>query len=110
MHEAKDGKVLAGSCGKINPWSNNVTPWGSALTRISVDTRGLNCPLPFFKLRRALRDAPAGTVIEVLSTDPLAPGDFAELCAAQGHRLIDTTSDGRFDRTLIAVVAAPLTA
>jgi tRNA 2-thiouridine synthesizing protein A len=76
---------------------------------IKVDTTGLTCPLPFFKLRRALMGVAPGTLIEVLSSDPLAPGDFAELCAAQGHRLIECQLQGAAARTLIET-ARPLRA
>ena len=72
---------------------------------IRIDTTGLACPLPFFKLRRALRGLAPGTRVEVLSTDPLAPADFRELCEASGHRLIDTHSDGGVACMLIEVNA-----
>ena len=77
----------------------------TALTQISLDTTGLRCPLPLFKLRRALRDLAPGERIEVLSTDPLAPGDFRELCEAMGHQLIETRQQEAIARTLIQVGA-----
>jgi len=76
------------------------------VTLTQIDTTGLNCPLPFFKLRRALSGFAQGTRLEVLSTDPLAPGDFAELCAALGHLLLETTQDGPVARTMIVVGGA----
>jgi len=76
------------------------------VTDISLDTTGLNCPLPFLRLRKAIRTLAAGTRIEVLSTDPLAPADFRELCNALGHQLVSTTAEGAVSRTLIIVGAA----
>lgn len=73
------------------------------MTPTQIDTTGLNCPLPFFKLRRMLPGLAEGTRLEVLSTDPLAPGDFAELCAARGHLLIETIQDGPVARTIIVI-------
>jgi len=35
-----------------------------------VDSRGLNCPLPILKAKRALADMQSGDVLKVLSTDP----------------------------------------
>lgn len=80
-------------------------PGASALMPIKVDTTGLSCPLPFFKLRRALAGLAPGTLVEVRSTDPLAPDDFAELCAARGHRILRTTRQGAVATTVIAIAA-----
>lgn len=41
-----------------------------------LDARGLKCPLPVLKARRALKEVPAGGTLEVLATDPAAPRDF----------------------------------
>ena len=74
---------------------------------ITIDTTGLRCPLPFLRLRKALRGLVPGTQIEVLSTDPLAPGDFRELCAALGHGIFSSYEEGGITSTLIHVIAAP---
>ncbi len=71
-----------------------------------IDTTGLTCPLPFLKLRRTLRDVAVGAQVDVLSTDPLAPGDFRELCEAQGHDVISSEAEGSITRTRIRVNAA----
>ncbi len=72
-----------------------------------IDTTGLACPMPFFKLRRVLRELIAGATIEVLSSDPLAPGDFAELCEALGHQIVSSSLEGAVTRTRIQVLAGP---
>jgi TusA-related sulfurtransferase len=77
------------------------------LKTVLIDTTGLACPLPFLKLRKALRGTGEGTYVEVLSTDPLAPGDFRELCEAQGHRILASTLEGKVTRTIIAVKGVP---
>ncbi len=53
-----------------------------------LDVRGLTCPLPVLKARKVLASMAAGERLEVLATDPKSPADMAELCAAQGHRLL----------------------
>ncbi len=53
-----------------------------------LDVRGLNCPLPVLKARKRLAAMAPGERLEVLATDPKAPADMAELCAATGHRLL----------------------
>lgn len=56
---------------------------------IELDTRGLSCPLPVLKARKALRGLPRGGRLRVRATDPKAPDDFVQLCEAAGHQLID---------------------
>ena len=58
---------------------------------IELDTRGLNCPLPVLKAQKALRAMAAGGRLRVLATDPKAPSDFAQLCLAAGHSLVEST-------------------
>jgi tRNA 2-thiouridine synthesizing protein A len=55
----------------------------------TLDATGLLCPLPVLKARRALRDVPAGGVLEVLATDPGAPKDFEHFCRTTGCTLIE---------------------
>jgi tRNA 2-thiouridine synthesizing protein A len=60
-----------------------------------VDARGLACPLPLVKARQALMVLDPAAVVCVLATDPQAPGDFAELCEAAGHVLLESAeADG----------------
>jgi tRNA 2-thiouridine synthesizing protein A len=46
---------------------------------LTLDARGLACPLPAIKARRALRGVPPGSALTVLATDPEAPIDLAAL-------------------------------
>jgi tRNA 2-thiouridine synthesizing protein A len=50
----------------------------------TLDARGLACPLPAVKARRALAGLPAGAALVVLATDPEAPIDLAALAADVG--------------------------
>ena len=62
-----------------------------------LDTKGLNCPLPVLKTRRAMRDMNAGDTIEIVATDPLAARDFEAFCEATGHELVESRhADGVF--------------
>lgn len=58
----------------------------------TVDARGLWCPEPVVLARLALNACAPGTVVRVLSTDPLAPLDLEALCARSGHRYLHTSS------------------
>jgi tRNA 2-thiouridine synthesizing protein A len=67
----------------------------------TVDARGLTCPMPILKAKKALGGLTAGQTLEVLATDPAAPGDFVAFCSATGHDLIDNSAAGGTYRFLI---------
>ena len=52
-----------------------------------VDARGLICPLPVLRARKALQSVAKGAAIEVLATDAAALKDFPAFCAESGHAL-----------------------
>lgn len=56
----------------------------------TLDATGLKCPLPVLKARRALREVPAGGVLEVLATDPGATGDFRHFCETTGCEMVES--------------------
>ena len=60
----------------------------AASAAVTLDATGLLCPLPVLKARRALRDVPAGGILEVLATDPGAVQDFEHFCKTTGCRLL----------------------
>ena len=64
---------------------------------VTLDLRGLNCPLPILRARKALRALPPGSALEVFATDPLSPVDFAAYCEASGDKLVESVeTDGVF--------------
>lgn len=54
-----------------------------------LDTRGLKCPLPVLRARKAMKDLPAGGLLRVESTDPDSLQDFRAYCESTGHELVD---------------------
>jgi tRNA 2-thiouridine synthesizing protein A len=60
----------------------------------TLDARGLKCPLPVLKARRALKDLPAGGLLRVLATDPGATKDFAHFCETTGCVLVENGQEG----------------
>ncbi|MGH2948195.1 MAG: sulfurtransferase TusA family protein [Solirubrobacteraceae bacterium] len=54
----------------------------------TIDARGLRCPLPLIRARRALAGMAAGEILVVLATDPEAPIDLAALAADEGHEIV----------------------
>ena len=59
-----------------------------------LDTRGLNCPLPILKAKKALATLQSGNVLNVLSTDPGSVRDFQAFARQTGHELVEQTSIG----------------
>lgn len=55
-----------------------------------VDARGLNCPLPILRAKKALTDLPSGQVLKVMSTDPGSKRDFEAFTRQTGHELVRT--------------------
>ena len=54
-----------------------------------LDLRGLKCPMPVLKTRAALRRMPAGAVLEVATSDPMAVIDVPNLLRQTGDVLLD---------------------
>jgi tRNA 2-thiouridine synthesizing protein A len=57
-----------------------------------LDTRGLNCPLPILKAKKALADMRSGEVLKVLATDPGSMRDFQAFARQTGNELIEQES------------------
>ncbi len=63
----------------------------------TIDLKGLQCPMPILKTKKALTALAAGQTLEVLATDPGAPEDFQVFCKKSGNALIETSeADGVF--------------
>ena len=54
-----------------------------------LDTRGLNCPLPILKTKKALADMGAGELLRVVSTDPGSMRDFQAFARQTGNELVE---------------------
>lgn len=63
------------------------------MTTVVLDTKGLNCPLPILRVKKAIKDVPVGSVLQVLATDPGAVKDFEAFCRATGQQLVDWKED-----------------
>ena len=58
----------------------------------TLDARGLNCPLPILRARKALNQLTAGQILEVIATDPGSIKDFASFCDQTGNRLLSSNT------------------
>jgi len=64
-----------------------MAPAGTTLATIPLDLRGLKCPLPVLRVRKALIAAPAGSLIIVQCTDPMAAIDLPNLARETGDSI-----------------------
>ena len=69
-----------------------------ATSETLLDLRGLNCPLPVLKSRRALAKMLPGTRLRTLATDPMSAIDIPHMCNEDGHRLLNASEvSGRLE-------------
>ncbi len=59
-----------------------------------IDTRGLNCPLPILKAKKALSELESGQVLKVVSTDGGSLRDFQAFAKQTGHELLEQQTVG----------------
>ena len=66
-----------------------------------LDLKGLKCPLPALKARKALKGMAPGAEVEVLCTDPMAAIDIPNLLRETGDLLVDQSRDDSVLRFVI---------
>jgi len=59
-----------------------------------IDTRGLNCPLPILKAKKALAEMLTGQLLRVVSTDPGSTRDFQAFSRQTGNELLEQQTAG----------------
>jgi tRNA 2-thiouridine synthesizing protein A len=61
-----------------------------------LDVRGLNCPLPILRAKKALTDLQSGQVLKVMATDPGSVKDFQAFCRQTGNELLSHSEGPEF--------------
>lgn len=61
---------------------------------MELDARGLNCPLPILRAKKALNDLTSGKVLKVMATDPGAVKDSAAFAKQTGNDLLSSNESG----------------
>lgn len=56
-----------------------------------LDVKGLNCPLPILRTKKALSEMDSGQILHVLATDPGAAKDFQAFAKQTGNQLLSST-------------------
>ena len=60
----------------------------------TLDAKGLNCPLPILKTKKALNDMASGQVLRVVATDPGSVCDMAAFAEQTGHDMLSSGEEG----------------
>jgi tRNA 2-thiouridine synthesizing protein A len=61
-----------------------------------LDVRGLSCPLPILRAKKALADLQSGQVLKVMATDPGSVKDFQAFCKQTGNELLSHSEGAEF--------------
>jgi len=67
----------------------------------TLDTKGMNCPMPILKTKKSIKKLNIGDTLEIFSTDPGSVRDFASFCKATGNELLESGEDAGVYRYLI---------
>ena len=59
-----------------------------------IDTRGLNCPLPILRAKKALTELRSGQLLKVVATDPGSTRDFQAFARQTGNELVEQQTVG----------------
>lgn len=66
-----------------------------------LDARGLNCPLPILRAKKALNEITTGQILKVFATDPGAVKDFQAFAKQTGNELLESSeSVGEYSFTI----------
>ena len=60
-----------------------------------LDARGLSCPLPILKTKKALNDLASGQVLKIVATDPGSVKDMQAFSNQTGHPLLSSTEEDK---------------
>lgn len=60
---------------------------------VELDARGLNCPLPILKAKKALKELAVGDTLKVVATDPGSVSDFSAFCRTTGNDLVEQSEE-----------------
>lgn len=90
--------TLSGAGESVEPRSNRVDEVSLMASAVGeetvIDLRGLRCPYPVLRAKKAMRTVPVGTVLVLECTDPLSVVDVPHFVNQTGHELVDQASDG----------------
>ena len=66
-----------------------------------LDCKGLSCPMPLLKTKKAMSKLNSGQILEVLGTDPGSKNDLPGWCQKEGHEFMGSKDEADFFRFYI---------
>ncbi len=69
----------------------------------TLDCRGLTCPMPILKTKKAIQNMKSGQVLELLSSDPGTKNDLPSFAKRGGHEILGSKDDDGFIRFYLKV-------
>ncbi|MDA3970005.1 MAG: sulfurtransferase TusA family protein [Desulfobulbaceae bacterium] len=67
----------------------------------TLDTKGLSCPMPLLKTKKAMESISSGQILEIMGTDPGSKNDLPTWCERSGHAFLGDKEDSGFIRFFI---------
>lgn len=72
---------------------------------MTLDCKGLSCPMPMMKIAKAMKDLKPGEILEILGTDPGTKTDLPNWCTKTGNEFLESTElDGGVTKMLVKKV------
>lgn len=66
-----------------------------------LDCKGLSCPMPMLKIKKAFKDLKSGQILEVWGTDPGTKNEISEWCKKEGHELLAIVEEAGYTKYFI---------
>ena len=73
--------------------SNAALKMESGIVEKIIDCKGLNCPMPVVKTRKALKESSVGQVLKVMTTDPGSKSDIPAVVKGMGSEVISISDE-----------------
>ena len=67
----------------------------------TLDAKGLSCPMPLLKTKKAINGIGSGQVLEIIGTDPGSKNDLPSWCERSGHTFLGEQEEGGYFRFFI---------
>ena len=75
--------------------------YGGIMATQTLDVKGLNCPMPVLKTKKAMKALGNGDTLQVESTDPGSVADLEAFCRATGNEVLESVEEGGVFRFLL---------
>ena len=75
--------------------------YGGIMATQTLDVKGLNCPMPVLKTKKAMKALGNGDTLEVESTDPGSVADLEAFCRATGNEVLESVEEDGVFRFLL---------